>query len=55
LTDFQVFQVVVIFVSVIFTGYLIMDGRSNWMKGAMLVGVYGIVAVAFSVYPDMKN
>jgi len=51
--DFQVFQVVVIFVSVVFTAYLIMDGLSNWMKGAMLLGVYGIVAVTYSVYPDI--
>jgi Ca2+:H+ antiporter len=50
--DFQVFQVVIIFVSVVFAAYLIMDGISNWMKGSMLVGVYGIIAISCYVYPD---
>jgi Ca2+:H+ antiporter len=52
--DFQIFQVVIIFVSVVFAAYLIMDGISNWMKGAMLVGVYGIIAISCYFYPDTK-
>lgn len=51
--DFEDFQTVVIFVSVIFTAYLIMDGKSNWMKGAMLLGIYIIVAISYWVYPDI--
>ena len=43
----------VIFVSVIFTEYLIMDGSSNWMEGAMLLGVYSIVAISYWLYPDI--
>jgi Ca2+:H+ antiporter len=40
------------FVSVMFTEYLIMDGSSNWMEGAMLLGVYSIVAIGYWLYPD---
>jgi Ca2+:H+ antiporter len=36
------------------TNYLIMDGKSNWMEGAMLLGVYTIVAISYWLYPDSK-
>ena len=52
LVDFEIFQVAVIFVSVVMTNYLIMDGKSNWMEGVMLLGVYIIVAIAYWLYPD---
>jgi Ca2+:H+ antiporter len=29
-----------------------MDGKSNWLEGAMLLGAYAIIAVAFFYYPD---
>jgi Ca2+:H+ antiporter len=50
--DFEVFQVAVIFVAVVMTNYLIMDGKSNWMEGVMLLGVYTIVAISYWLYPD---
>jgi Ca2+:H+ antiporter len=34
------------------TNYLIMDGKSNWMEGVMLIGTYIIVAIAYWLYPD---
>jgi Ca2+:H+ antiporter len=52
-TDFESFQAVVIFISVVFTEYLIMDGSSNWMEGSMLLGVYSIVAISYWLYPDI--
>ena len=33
--------------AVIITGFVALDGRSNWLEGAMLVGVYLISALAF--------
>ena len=42
-----------IFVSVIFTEYLIMDGSSNWMEGMMLLGVYCIVVISYWLYPTI--
>ena len=33
--------------AVIVTGFIALDGKSNWLEGAMLVGVYIIAALAF--------
>jgi Ca2+:H+ antiporter len=33
--------------AVIITGFVALDGRSNWLEGAMLCGVYTIAALAF--------
>jgi len=52
--DFEIFQVAVIFVSVVMANYLIMDGKSNWMEGVMLLGTYTIVAIAYWLYPDIN-
>ena len=37
--------------SVIVTGFVALDGRSNWLEGAMLLGVYIISALAFFFTP----
>src|ERR671920_1002528 len=37
--------------SVIVTGFVALDGRSNWLEGAMLLGVYLISAIAFFFTP----
>ncbi|TKA72941.1 hypothetical protein B0A49_08799 [Cryomyces minteri] len=49
---FQMFETVVFFVSVLVVNYLIQDGKSNYLEGAMCVGTYIIIALAFYVYPD---
>lgn len=49
---FESFETVVFFLSVLITNYLISDGKSNYLEGAMLLGMYTIIAVAFFVYPD---
>ncbi|KAI9790438.1 MAG: hypothetical protein M1816_005102 [Peltula sp. TS41687] len=49
---FKVFESVVFFLSVIVVNYLIQDGKSNYLEGAMLLGTYLIIALAFYVYPD---
>jgi Ca2+:H+ antiporter len=33
--------------AVIVTGFVALDGKSNWLEGAMLIGVYLIAALAF--------
>jgi Ca2+:H+ antiporter len=33
--------------AVIVTGFIALDGKSNWLEGAMLIGVYVIAALAF--------
>ncbi len=37
--------------AVIVTGFVALDGKSNWLEGAMLCGVYVIAAVAFFFSP----
>jgi Ca2+:H+ antiporter len=37
--------------AVIVTGFVALDGRSNWLEGAMLCGVYVIAALAFFFSP----
>jgi len=49
---FKSFETVVFFVSVLVVNYLIQDGKSNYLEGAMCLGTYIIIAIAFYVYPD---
>jgi len=43
---FDSFETVVMFVSVLVVNSAIADGQSNWIEGAMLIGLYIIVAIA---------
>ncbi|KAF2021038.1 calcium/proton exchanger family protein [Aaosphaeria arxii CBS 175.79] len=52
---FQGFETVVFFLSVLVVNYLIQDGKSNYLEGAMCLGTYTIIALAFYVYPDDAN
>ncbi|KAH0544528.1 hypothetical protein FGG08_001300 [Glutinoglossum americanum] len=49
---FETFETVVFFLSVLVVNYLIQDGESNYLEGAMLLGTYTIIALAFYIYPD---
>ncbi|KAF2800173.1 vacuolar calcium ion transporter-like protein /H(+) exchanger [Melanomma pulvis-pyrius CBS 109.77] len=49
---FETFETVVFFLSVLVVNYLIQDGKSNYLEGAMCIGTYTIIALAFYVYPD---
>jgi len=44
---FNLFETVVIFVSVLIVNQLIDDGKSNWLEGAMLMSAYCIIAIAY--------
>ena len=50
--SFEPFGSIVFFLSVIVVEGLIADGDSNYLEGAMLVGTYLIIAVAFFVFPQ---
>ncbi|GBC08025.1 hypothetical protein RclHR1_07870008 [Rhizophagus clarus] len=52
---FQTFETVVLFISVLITNYLIQDGESNWLEGAMLLATYIIIALAFYFYPNTNE
>jgi Ca2+:H+ antiporter len=43
--SFDVFQVAVLFVSVLLVNYLIADGKSHWLEGMLLMCLYAIIAV----------
>ncbi|KAF2025764.1 vacuolar calcium ion transporter-like protein /H(+) exchanger [Setomelanomma holmii] len=49
---FQGFETIVFFISVLIVNYLIQDGKSNYLEGAMCIGIYAIIALAFYIYPD---
>ncbi|KAJ1954800.1 hypothetical protein EC988_002238 [Linderina pennispora] len=48
---FDDFETNTMLISVLVINYLIMNGRSNWLKGAMLLSSYFIIALAFFLYP----
>ncbi len=49
---FQGFETMVFFISVLIVNYLIQDGKSNYLEGAMCIGIYAIIALSFYIYPD---
>ncbi|KAK0742515.1 Sodium/calcium exchanger protein-domain-containing protein [Apiosordaria backusii] len=44
---FQTFETVAFAVSVLVVTYTVQDGKSNYLEGAMLLGLYMIIALAF--------
>jgi len=46
---FDLFETSIMFISVIVVNSLISDGKSNWFEGAMLCGIYIIIAISFFV------
>ena len=48
---FTPFEVAAVTISVLAVGFVSMDGESNWMEGAMLIGIYFILALAFYFLP----
>ena len=45
--DFNVFETVVTFVTVVAAAIVVSDGRSNWFKGLLLMSVYCVIATGF--------
>jgi Ca2+:H+ antiporter len=52
LTCYPSVQTAVFFVSVLVVTYTVQDGKSNYLEGAMLLGLYAIIALAFLVLPS---
>jgi len=48
---FETFQTVAFAVSVLVVTYTVQDGKSNYLEGAMLMGLYVIIALAFYATP----
>lgn len=49
---FTMFETVCLFVSTFIANFLVLDGRSNYMEGALLCAVYVIVGVVAFYYPE---
>ncbi len=51
---FTLFETVCVFVSAFIVNFLVLDGRSNYLEGALLCAGYVIVAVAAFFYPGQE-
>jgi len=49
--NFGLFETIVVFLSVLIANAIAADGKSNWLEGAMLLGTYAILAIAFFLHP----
>jgi Ca2+:H+ antiporter len=52
---FSLFETISLFASAFIVNYLILDGRSNYLEGALLIAAYVIIAVAAFFYPSCEN
>ncbi len=51
---FTLFETVSMFVSAFIVNFLVLDGRSNYLEGALLCSAYIIIAVASAFYPNAE-
>lgn len=49
---FTLFETMCLFVSAFIVNFLVLDGRSNYMEGALLCAVYLIIGVVAFFYPE---
>lgn len=49
---FTLFETVSLFVSAFIVNFLVLDGRTNYLEGALLCAAYVIIAVAAFFYPS---
>lgn len=49
---FDPFESVVLYIAVQTMNHVVADGKSNWLEGTILIGLYVIIAVSFWFYPD---
>jgi len=52
---FTLFETVCLFVSAFIINFLILDGRSNYLEGALLCSTYVIIAIMAFCYPAENN
>jgi Ca2+:H+ antiporter len=49
---FNIFETVALFVTAFVVNFLVLDGRSNYLEGSLLIAAYVIIATASFFYPD---
>lgn len=52
---FTLFETVCLFVSAFIVNFLVLDGRSNYLEGALLCTTYVIIALVAFYYPEGKD
>ena len=52
---FTLFETVCLFVSAFIVKFLVLDGRSNYLEGALLSCTYVIIAVVAFFYPNVDD
>ena len=52
---FSLFETISLFVSAFIVNFLVLDGRSNYLEGALLIAAYVIIALAAFFYPDASQ
>jgi Ca2+:H+ antiporter len=48
----HIVETVSFFISVLIVTYVVQDGKANYLEGAMLIGLYVIIALAFYATPS---
>lgn len=49
--NFSLFEVVTVIIAVVIANVISLDGRCNWLEGALLLATYGILGTAFFFHP----
>lgn len=52
---FNLFETISLFVSAFIVNFLVLDGRSNYLEGALLIAAYVIIALAAFFFPDSSQ
>ncbi|KAL8737962.1 MAG: hypothetical protein Q9181_001184 [Wetmoreana brouardii] len=52
---FSIFETISLFVSAFIINFLILDGKTNYLEGALLIAAYVIIALAAFFYPDSSQ
>ncbi|OJD17277.1 calcium/proton exchanger [Emergomyces pasteurianus Ep9510] len=52
---FSLFETISLFASAFIVNYLVLDGRTNYLEGALLISAYVIIALAAFFYPSCEN
>lgn len=52
---FSLFETISLFVSAFIVNFLVLDGRSNYLEGALLCAAYVIIAYVILTYPKLTS
>lgn len=52
---FNLFETVSLFATAFVVNFLVLDGRSNYLEGSLLIAAYVIIAVGAFYYPDSES